>query len=78
MKGDFAELGKQDRANPRHYSPGPCCVGACAYSRPALEPERDKTGIPATADGTSGEGSNNYTDCPNHIRTVGKYVYYRA
>ena len=40
------------------YSPGPCCVGACAHSRPALEPERDKTGIPATAGGTSGEGSN--------------------
>ena len=40
------------------YSPGPCCVGTCAHSRSALEPERDKTGIPATAGGTSGEGSN--------------------
>ena len=40
------------------YSPDPCCVGACAYSRPALEPERDKTGIPAAAGGRSVEGSN--------------------
>ena len=42
-------------------SPGQCCVGVCAHSRPALELERDKTDIPEAASGMSGEGSNTGT-----------------
>ena len=38
---------KLDESEKVHYgpSPGPCCVGACTYSRSTLELERDKMAI---------------------------------
>ena len=55
--GGYAELSKQNRSK-IHYGPSPglCCVGACTRSRPTLELEQDKTGIPAIVGGISGEG----------------------
>ena len=55
MREDFAVLGKQDRANPRHLLPRSML---CRCMRIFMARSRDKTGIPATAGGTSGEGSN--------------------
>ena len=58
MKEYYAELGNQDRANPRHLLPRSMLCRCMRIFKARSRAERDKTGIPATAGGTSGEGSN--------------------